>query len=194
MAEAARVADLPAPAAGAPRLNRALARLAGRLAEALEQVGGDPASVAFLRSQAAPVSAGRASDGTCLDLPAGGHVEPVDRLVTRLALPPIECDLAVLAALAHQHEGTAAILRGLHPQGHPWATVGLAGTLAELGLLAGARSRAEVGAALGHGRLARARAVVVEGDGPFPERSLRLGPLLWEALTGLDGWPVGCEA
>jgi ATP-dependent 26S proteasome regulatory subunit len=195
MAEAARLADLPAaPAAGAPRLDRALARLAGRLAEALEQVGGDPASVAFLRSQAAPVSAGRASDGTCLDLLAGGHVEPVDRLVTRLALPPIECDLAVLAALAHQHEGTAAILRGLHPQGHPWATVGLAGTLAELGLLAGARSRAEVGAALGHGRLARARAVVVEGDGPFPERSLRLGPLLWEALTGLDGWPVGCEA
>jgi ATP-dependent 26S proteasome regulatory subunit len=178
----------------ATRLDRALARVAGRLADALEVIDADPGSVRFLRSQAAGVPAARTGDGTCLDLPANGQVEPVDRVVAALGLSAGECDLLLLAALAHQHEGVAAVLRGLHPEGRPWPTIGLAATLAELGLLAGTGSRIEVRATLGHGRLTGAGVVVVEGDGPYPERSLRLGPLVWEALTGLDGWSPGCEA
>ncbi|WP_143263967.1 ATP-binding protein [Amycolatopsis kentuckyensis] len=183
------MADLgPIPA----RLDDALARMAGRLAGVLDGLG-DATGAEFLRSRPGPSGPG-APDGGCLDLPAG-PAEPVDRLGAALGLGATDGDLLLLTLLGHQHEGTAAVLRGLHPCGEPWATTGLAARLAELGGLgAVVHSRAEIGRIISAGPLARAGAVRAEGaEQPFPERSLRPAPLLWDALAGLAGWPDGVE-
>src|SRR5688572_181632 len=74
-------------------------------------------------------------DGGCVALPSG-PAEPIDRLAAGLALTAADRDLLVLALLGHHHEGVAAILRGLHPRGEPWATAGLACLLAERGAVA----------------------------------------------------------
>ena len=137
-------AAAPRPAGLAARsatcsLDAAVARMAGRLSAvlaALDVRGEDQATVGFLRAHAAGVPGGRPADGSCLDLPAPGAAEPVDRLVAALRPSPMEIDLLVLACAAHHHEGLAAVFRGLHPQGQPWPSVGLAGLLAEHGALA----------------------------------------------------------
>jgi len=189
------------------RFDRALARMAGRLSLALERIGDDDTAVRFLRSiadadaTAAPdrdrSSRFSAADGACLELPVPGADEPIDRLVSRLAPTPLEIDVLLLAALAHHHESVAAILRRLHPHGEPWPTVGLAATMAELGTLgSGAtgmpHARSAMRAVLDGGVFVRAGALVVVGDGPHAERSVRLGALVFEALAGLGGWPAPC--
>lgn len=179
---------LPTHDASPDRLDAALARMAGRLSAALEALG-DETSARFLRSLPGAAATGPV-DGGCLDLPAAGR-QPVDRLVAGLALGPPDSDLMVLSLLGHHHEGIGTILRTLHPEGQPWPTVGLAGTLAEQGLLAGAATRADLRAALAASPLARVRAITADGPGPFPDRTLRPAPLLFEALAGLDGWPAG---
>jgi hypothetical protein len=176
------------------RLDAGLARMAGRLAGVLDLVG-DDAGARFLRglpgSTAAP-----AADGGCLDLPTGAR-QPVDRLVAGLALGPTDRDLLLLALLGHHHEGIPAVLRGLHPAGRPWPTVGLAATLAERGALGDLGSRAALRTALATGPLVATGAVrvgPVDGeppDVPFPDRTVTPAPGLWEALTGLDTWPDG---
>ncbi|MGY1679363.1 ATP-binding protein [Geodermatophilus sp. SYSU D01176] len=182
----AEPALLPLPVPAPDRLDAALARMAGRLAAALDVVGDEPGA-RFLRGlpgAAAPA----APDGGCLELPAGS-AQPVDRLVAGLGLGTAECDLLLLALVAHAHEGVAAVLRGLHPLGAPWPTIGLAGTLADAGALPGG-GRAQLRVALT--RLLDAGAVVVDGaDVPYPERSLRPASALFEALAGLPGWPDG---
>jgi len=200
----------PAPdAAAGGRLEDALARMAVRLADVVAGLG-DVTAARFLRGLPAPQRPGP-PDGGCLDL-ATGAAEPVDRLVRALALGAADRDLLVLSLLAHHHEGVAAVLRDVHPQGQPWATVGLAALLAEGGALAvgpgvsgtgvsgtgvsgtGPSVRARLARILATGPLAAAGAVRVEpGDQPFPERSLRPAPLLWEGLCGLPGWPAGIE-
>ncbi|WP_250037749.1 ATP-binding protein [Paractinoplanes maris] len=168
------------------RLDDALARMAGRLAGVLDGLG-DEAGARFLRSLPAP---GRpaAPDGGCLALPAG-PAEPIDRLVAGLGLATADRDLLVLSLLANQHEGTAAILRALHPRGEPWATTGLAVMLGEE-----TRSRTALARILATGPLAACRAMTVdEPELPFPERSLRPATRLWDALSGLPGWPAGVE-
>src|SRR4051794_37643630 len=127
------------------RLDDALARMAGRLGSALDALG-DAEGAGFVRALPG-AGAAPAADGGCLDLPAGG-LQPVDRLVTGLGLGAGERELLVLALLGHHHEGVAAVLRGLHPHGAPWPTVGLAGTLADVGALTGIASRLEVRDAL----------------------------------------------
>jgi hypothetical protein len=176
------------------RLDDALARMAARLAGAVEGLGDDPAA-RFLRSLPAPARPDP-PDGGCLDLPTGPP-EPVDRLVRALALGPTDRDLLVLGLLGHHHEGVAAVLRALHPLNLPWATVGLAALLAEHGsvaLDAGPYPRARLTRILATGPLTAAGALHVDGPQlPFPERSLRPEPLLWDALAGLPGWPTGVE-
>jgi hypothetical protein len=182
-----RTLDAPAP------LDAAVARLAGRLAAVLDAVGGDAATVAFLRAHAAGAPPATAGDGTCLDLPRPGAPDPVHRLVGALRPDPAEVDLLVLAAAPHHHEGLAAVLRDLHPLRLPWPTVGLAGLLAQHGALGAAPpgSRGTVRALLLDGALAGAGVLTVDDTGPFSERSLVLPPLLWEALTGADRpWPA----
>lgn len=208
----------PAPVASGPaggghppstptRLDEAAARLCGRLAVAVDALG-DPDAARFLASLADGASPTLSVDGDCLGLPTGATTEPVDRLVRALRPTPLELDLLVLAALAHHHEGAGAVMRSLHPDGQPWPTVGLVGSLAERGLLAPATrgpratrnrqasaraARLDVRDLLGRGGLFRAGALAVTGDGPHPDRSVQLAPGLWEGLTGLDGWPAGCH-
>jgi hypothetical protein len=179
---------------GAPEHSRfadAILRMGRRLGRVLEALG-DDASTRFLAQLAEGVTDDLIGDGSCLALPTS-EPQPVDRLVARVGPVPLEIDLLALAALPHHHEGIAAILRGLHPDGRAWPTAGLAASLADLGLLAGGGGRPAVRAALEGGALARARALVLDSDGPAPDRSLRMGPLLFDALEGLGGWPEGCR-
>ncbi|WP_138760696.1 ATP-binding protein [Modestobacter altitudinis] len=178
---------LELPVRSGDRLDDALARMAGRLAVALDAVG-DGAGARFLRGLPGAGAPGPA-DGGCLDLPAGA-AQPIDRLVSGLRLGTAERELLALALLAHHHEGVAAVLRTLHPHGRPWPTVGLAGALAELGALAGTASRAQLRAPLA-ALLATGSVVVEDDDAPQPERTMRPAAQLFEALTGLPGWPDG---
>lgn len=187
-------------------LDDAVARLSGRLAAVLRALdgAGTDAGAAFLQSQADRAPAGVPADNSCLDLPRPGAEQPVHRLLAALGPDAQEIDLLVLAASAHHHEGIASVLRGLHPEGRPWPTVGLAGLMAEHGALAGSAlagapgaGRAAVRAALSRGLLVRSGALTVPGDGPYSERSLVLDPLLWAALAGGttddNTWPAGCR-
>lgn len=173
-----------------PRIDAALEAMVSRLGRALEAVG-DEQAARFLRSLA-PDPGAPAADGGVIGLPQG-DLQPIDRLVKALGIGAAERDLLVLSLVGHCHEGVAAILRGLHPEGRPWATLGLAATLAERGCLAGITSRAQLRGALNASVLLRYGALVIEGGGPTPERTLRPAPYLWEALTGLGGWPEGAQ-
>lgn len=182
---------LPADARITPlRIDAALDAMVSRLGRVLDTVG-DEQAARFLRSLA-PDPTASAADGGVLGLPQGGP-QPVDRLVQALGIGAAERDLLILSLAGHRHEGVAAILRGLHPEGRPWATAGLAATLAEQGCLAGLTSRAQLRDALNASALRRYGALVIEGDGPMPERTVRPAPYLWEALTGLGGWPEGAH-
>ena len=181
------------PDVAPPRIDAALGAMLGRLGRALDVVG-DEQAARFLRSLApdqVPLSP-PAADGGVLGLPHGDP-QPVDRLVKALRIGAAERDLLVLSLVGHCHEGVAAILRGLHPEGKPWPTVGLAAMLAEQGCLAGVTSRPGLREILSASALLRCGALVIEGDGPAPERTLRPAPRLWEALTGLGGWPEGTQ-
>jgi hypothetical protein len=172
------------------RVDAALDLMASRLGPILGALGDAPAA-RFL-SSLAPDSLVPTADGGVLGLPQGS-TQPVDRLVAGLALGPTDRDLLALALLSNRHHEVAAALRTLHPEGRPWATVGLAGTLAEEGALAGVTSRAELRDALDASVLVRCGALSLGVDGPFSERTLRPAPFLWEALTGLGGWPAGTQ-
>jgi len=172
------------------RIDAALDAMVNRLGRALSVLG-DEQAARFLRSLA-PDPVALAADGGVLALPQGG-LQPADRLVKALGIGAAERDLLVLSLVGHCHEGVAAILRGLHPEGRPWVTVGLAATLAEQACLTGLTSRAGLRGVLGSSALLRYGALVIEGDGPAPERTLRPAPYLWEALTGLGGWPGGAQ-
>ncbi len=183
---------LASPAAGADearRLDDAVRRLAGRLAGLLAELegSGEGPAIGFLRDLALDDLGGW--DGSCLDLPPGGAAHPVDRLAAALALEPADLDLLLLAGAPNQHEGLAWVLRRLHPAGEPWPTAGLVGALATAGLVPGLGSRTDARNRLTRGPLARPGAVVVEGAGPFTERSVRCPSSLWGALNGDDAWP-----
>src|SRR5215207_3470506 len=58
-----------------------------------------------------------------------GDPHPLDRLTAGLGLSGTEVELLILAGMAEENEGHAAVLRSLHPRGEPRATVGLAAQL-----------------------------------------------------------------
>ncbi len=182
------------------RLHLAARRLAGRLAVLVEQLElADPASAEFLRAldPAAPAPV----DGSVLDLPARATADPVDRAVARLGLDPLDVDLLVLAGLPDEHEGLAAVCRTLHPEGRPESTTGLAGALADLGLLGPATGssgssppagRGLVRRRLTDGPLLRHGLVTRDAQAPFWEAGIRPAPGVWSALRDagetLAGW------
>jgi ATPase family associated with various cellular activities (AAA) len=179
MSEVAAIA-FDRPQTPSPRLARETGRIAARLAELVAVAGeGDPMladAVRFLRVR-----------GDTLEGPGDPLVpEPIDRLVAALGLTPVELDLLLLAGLAEEHEGYAAALRRIHPAGEPYATAGLAARLCSV-----EHDRARVRALLERGTAVVAGALVVDAEGPFFERSLRLGDALWSALHGIDAWPAG---
>ncbi len=143
------------------------AALATRLSALLETLDDADGSRAFLEAIAAESQAVEPADD-----------DPLARLVEAFGLDDRERELLVLAGLADEHEGYAAVLRTLHPLGEPAATAGLAARLL------GRRGLREL-------LFRRAALVSLHGDRPFFERTLRLPDGLWSALHGIDVWPAG---
>ena len=177
----------------AQRLELEVGILAGRLAGLLRNIlpsdsGGTNGSVAFLESRYQAVAGDRHLDtwvGSAIDRRRPGAFDPFDRLVAGLGLSALEAELLILAALPEQHEGFAEVMRVLHPETRPCLSIGLAGQL----LFPCQQDRQALRRLLTTGRAACAGALVVEGDGPFVLRSLRLADDLWPVLQGVDAWP-----
>jgi hypothetical protein len=167
------------------RRSREVGLLAGRLAQVLGASlpageGMAAEGLAFLRA----MFEGAGQVGVAERRPAAS--DPLDRLTEALALSPCEVDLLLLASMAEEHEGYAAVLRTLHPRGEPWASVGLAARL----LCSGPRERLHLRSMLEVGPVATSGALRLTGDGPFYERSLQPAEALWSALHGVDAWPA----
>lgn len=171
--------DLIATLSTSADLTARAALVALQMADVLEaHCGGDAAAaeaVAFVRRWAS-------------DSPAvpGDREQPLDRLVERHRLSPVEVDLVLLAGLAEEHEGIAATFRTMHPHGEPRPTVGLAALL----LGGSPRVRSELRGVLTGGRAVSKGLLHPRGGGPFFERSLVLAEALWDALHGFDAWPA----
>lgn len=165
------------------RLQRGAGELAGRLARAL---GTNHPAAGFLT--------GLADTAANTVAPQQPVRQPVDRLAAALRLEAVELDLLVLAGLSDEHEGLAALLRELHPNGLPHATSGLAALLAEAGLLpglpGGPAGRRHMRRLLTDSPLVRSGALRLSG-GAFWERSLTMADGLWAALQAEPGWPPG---
>lgn len=177
----------------AQRLEIEVGILSGRLARLLRDVlpddsGGKNGSVAFLESRYQAVAGDRSLEtwvGSAIDRRRPGAVDPFDRLVAGLGLSALEADLLILAALPEHHEGFAEVLRALHPETRPYFSIGLVAQL----LFPRQQDRHVLRLLLTTGPAACAGALVVEGDGPFVLRSLRLADDLWPVLHGVDAWP-----
>src|SRR5436305_1641084 len=176
------------------RLAREVGVLAGRLALFLDSSlpnAGDAIAAGrdFLVESYASVSDGlplSAWETSATDRRPAGPPHPLDRLADALSLSREEVDLLMLAGMAEQHEGFAAVMRTLHPRGEPRPTVGLAAqfVVEKPGRHLKLRELLECGTAT------RAGALRLTGDAPFFERSLLPAEALWSALHGLDAWPA----
>ncbi len=112
--------------------------------------------------------------------------QPLDDLVRSLGLGNDERTLLLLAGMADAHEGYGAAFAALHPRGESRPSWGLFCWLVSPDI---AR---ETPALLLHASpLLRLGLVRLLGEGPLPERSLRLAEGLWSALQGLPRWPEG---
>jgi hypothetical protein len=174
--------DDPAAAFSLPVWYEA-ALLAGRIAERLRAdglaSGGEGlwgSVLAFLESQ---------HQRALREPPVPGYF-PLDETMRSLALSGEERLLLVLAGMVEEHEGYGAAFTTLHPRGESRPTFGLFAWLAycELG-------RDKALRLLNESTLFSLGAVRLAGDGPLPERSLRLAEGLWPALHGIDAWPEG---
>lgn len=167
----------------APLISADLSARAGRVARAVAHV---------LDERCTPESGARQASAFLRDWAATGRTPagrlrgtPLDRLVTRFGLSEEEHDLLVLAGLPEEHEGLATTFRGLHPQGDPRPTVGLAALV----LGGGPEERTALRHLLASGAAVRHHLLRVQGDGPFFERSLVVADELWSTLHGCDAWP-----
>lgn len=177
-----------APSSPSERLSRAAALLGGRLAELLRRSGlsdkeRPDAGCAFLDRMAAAAPT----------LTPAGLPGPLDRLAAGLELSAFELDLLVFCCLGEEHEGYADVFRWIHPQHHPWPTLGLA---AQVLMPDDTPSAQREGRLLirrmvevGPGR--RAGLFRLDGDLPIFDRSVVPAPALWSVLHGIDTWPEG---
>lgn len=112
--------------------------------------------------------------------------QPLDDLALALGLDDDERLLLLLAGMADAHEGYGATFAALHPRGESRPSWGLFCRIVSADIAREAPAR------LLHGSvLLRLGLVRLAGDGPLPERSLRLAEGLWSALQGLPWWPPG---
>jgi hypothetical protein len=167
----------PAPT---DRTAREISLLAGRLAAFLDRVlpasGRAADGRQFLESAAA---AAMESAGNRLE-------DPLGRLIQALSLSKTEIELCMLAGMAEQHEGFAAVFRTLHPRGDSRPSAGLAAQL----LCAGAVERGALRELLESGPAISAGLLRMAGDCPFHEKSLQLADGIWAVLRGVDAWPA----
>lgn len=179
-------ADRRASAAVSRRLGAEVAVIAERLAALLERLPAphpqaDQDGRRFLWEYSRSASALR---------PAGETpVHPLDRLIDAARLTRFEVDLLLLAGIPEEHEGLSAIMRELHPRGEPRPTIGLAAQL----FVDATDDRVWLRFALESGPLISSGAVIVSGDSPFFEQSIRLADQLWPALHGVDAWPSSIQ-
>jgi hypothetical protein len=176
------------------RVTREVGILAGRLAALLDHAlpGSSASTLAdgrgFLQAAFAAVADGlplAEFAGSAVHRPAPDARHPIDHLAHGLALDDAALDLVLLAGLPEEHEGYAALLRGLHPRGEPWLPVGLAAQL----LYPSNAERLQLRRALEGGPFVRCGVLRLTGDGPFFERSILLAESLWPALHGIDALP-----
>lgn len=111
--------------------------------------------------------------------------DPLDRLTGALALSRTEIDLCILAGMAEEHEGFAAVFRSLHPRHDSRPSAGLAAQF----LCEDAGERADFRRLLENGPAVSSGLLRVLGDCPFYERSLQLMDGIWAVLRGIDVWP-----
>ena len=172
------------------RLDVAVARLGGRLAQALDALlepGVLADGRAFLRAAAVEHGAVVADDANAVPAAAEGPREddPLLHLAAALGLDERALQLLLAAGLPEAHEGYAAVLRGLHPRAEPWLPVGLAAQW----LYPSAAARRDLRAQLEASPLLHCGVLRLAGDAPFFERSLQLAEGLWPVLQGLDVLP-----
>ena len=111
---------------------------------------------------------------------------PLDDLSLALNLGDDERTLLLLAAMADTHEGYAAAFAALHPRAESRPTWGLFCWLVAPDIRRQGTQQLLHGSALIQHGLVR-----LVGDGPLPERSLRLADGLWSALNSRPAWPAG---
>lgn len=111
---------------------------------------------------------------------------PLDVLSHALNLNDDERTLLLLAGMADAHEGYGAAFAALHPRGESRPTWGLFCWLVAQDIRRQSTQQLLHGSVLFQHGLLR-----LLGDGPLPERSLRLTDGLWSALNGLPAWPAG---
>lgn len=109
----------------------------------------------------------------------------LQRFAQTFGLSRFETDLVLVAGMAEEHELLCHAFRRLHPNGEPYATVGLAATMLRLT----SHGRVRLREAFAAGPIQRHGLIRLDGERPFPERSLRLVPELWSVLSGVDSWP-----
>ncbi len=180
----------------ARRLTRETGIMAGRLASLLEATfagaGGQAAdNRAFLQARfqaASPDLPLESWSARVRSRAPAGDVHPLDRVIDGLALGDEEVQLLILAGMAEEHEGYAAVLRNLHPRSEPWPTAGLAAQLLFPG-----EGRIRLWPLLEDGGAVRGGALVVAGGFPLFERSIALPERLWSALHGAACWPAGID-
>ncbi len=112
--------------------------------------------------------------------------QPLDDLSQVLNLNDDERTLLLLAGMADAHEGYGAAFAALHPRGESRPTWGLFCWLVAQDIRRQSTLQLLHGSALFQHGLLR-----LVGDGPLPERCLRLADGLWSALNGLPAWPAG---
>lgn len=158
------------------------ARVGQRIADLLRADGADAAEAAwgrllrFLDTHAQRAQA----------LEAPPAPQPLDDLAQALSLDDDERLLLLLAGMADAHEGFGATFAALHPRGESRPSWGLFCRLVGNDIARDGPARLLHGSAL-----LRLGLVRLHGDGPLPERSLRLADGLWSALQGLPVWPAG---
>lgn len=162
------------------------ARLGQRIAEQLRADAGAEADATwgralhFLQQQWTRAQSLGATLGPTADS------EPLDTLSQALGLDDDERTLLILAGMADAHEGYGAAFAALHPRGESRPTWGLFGWLVSKDMRRDGTLRLQHESPLLQLGLVR-----LVGDGPLPERSLRLADGLWGALHGLPSWPQG---
>ena len=157
------------------------ARLGERIAERLRAEAGDEAEATWGR-----VLHFLSQHWTRAQLLGSATAQrPLDDLSLALNLNDDERTLLLLAGMADAHEGYGAAFAALHPRGESRPTWGLFCWLVAQDLRRQSTQQLLHRSALMHHGLVR-----LVGDGPLPERSLRLADGLWRALNGLPAWPV----
>jgi hypothetical protein len=159
------------------RLTHRVATLAGRLADflaaSLPQAGGTvEQSRSFLRAMR------EFSPAPTID-------DPLERLACHLSLSDMDLDLILLAGMADEHEGFAAVFRALHPRNESRPSTGLAAQLFGIN----SQRRAQFRELLETAPIAQLGILRIPGDGPFFDRSLDVAEMLWPVLHGADVWP-----